>query len=68
VKLPVNIRVNKRVNKRVCTVAVALTASFITITPPSVAVAAGELTLVSQDFNLAVDGTFRFVVEFPDDI
>lgn len=30
--------------------------------------AAGPLTLVTQDFNVAADGTLWFVVEFPDDL
>ncbi len=45
---------------------VLLTTGFIGATSAPVAVAAGQLTLLSQDFNLAVDGSLRFVVEFPD--
>ncbi|CAN5554482.1 hypothetical protein BH10ACT2_BH10ACT2_13960 [soil metagenome] len=43
-----------------------LTAASVVALFPTSASAAGELALVSQDFNLNVDGTFRFVVELPD--
>ncbi len=36
--------------------------------PTTTAGAAGELALVSQDFNLVADSTFRFIVEFPQDL
>lgn len=45
-----------------------LTAGFLGVAPAPFAVAAGQLILVSQDFNIAADGTLRFVVEFPDDV
>ena len=43
-----------------------LTLGFVSADPTH-ATAAGQLALVSQDFNLAADGVLRFVVEFPDD-
>ena len=47
---------------------VLLVCGFVGVGPTSITVAAGQLTLVSQDFNVAVDGGLRFVVEFPDDL
>lgn len=46
-----------------------VTASILgfTPTPVAVAVTASDLTLISQEFNLNIDGTFRFVVELPAD-
>ena len=65
-----NIRVNIRVKKGslAATVAIGLTGGLIAIAPATQASAAGDLTLISQDFNLTQDGTFRFVVEFPEDL
>ncbi|MEQ1874113.1 MAG: DUF6049 family protein [Ilumatobacteraceae bacterium] len=47
---------------------VLLAAGIVGLAPAHRALAAGQLTLVSQDFNLATDGLLRFVVEFPDDV
>ena len=65
-----NIRVNIRVTgaSLAAAVVIGLTGGLIAIAPATPASAAGDLTLVSQDFNLTQDGTFRFVVEFPEDL
>jgi len=49
-------------------VGIGLAAGFVAIAPATPASASGELRLISQDFNLTQDGTFRFVVAFPEDI
>ena len=49
-------------------IGLGLTVGALAIAPAAPARAAGELALVSQDFNLLADGTFRFVVEFPPDV
>ena len=47
---------------------ILLAVGVIGVESAPIATAAGQLTLVSQDFNVAAEGTLRFVVEFPDDI
>lgn len=47
---------------------VLLAAGIVAVAPAPPAIAAGQLFLVSQDFNVAADGLLRFVVEFPDDL
>ncbi|MCE9621075.1 MAG: DUF6049 family protein [Actinomycetia bacterium] len=59
---------NRHVNKLAAAVALGLSVGLVAIAPTPTAGAAGELTLVSQDFNLIKDGTFRFIVDFPDDL
>lgn len=61
--------VKGRVKRTIAAAAgVVLATGLVGIAPTTTANAAGELTLISQDFNLIADGTFRFVVEFPDDL
>lgn len=45
-----------------------LAAGIVGVAPVPRALAAGQLTLVSQDFNVVADGILRFVVEFPADV
>lgn len=42
--------------------------SFGSAPSPATAAPALRLTLVSQEFNIAADGSLRFVVQFPDDL
>ncbi len=59
---------NKPVRALALTVGLGLAVGLVAVAPAANASAAGELTLIAQDFNLTADGTFRFTVEFPDGI